>query len=62
MILTIYPVFRYKYMRVVSFIVFIIGCVLAFSGESTGWGIALMVIGVLLNWGYHLSNKPDNKE
>ena len=43
-------------MRVASFIVFILGCILLFSETSTGWGIALMVIGVLMNILHHLSN------
>ena len=36
-------------MRVASFIVFILGCILLFSEASTGFGIALMIIGFILN-------------
>ena len=43
-------------MRILSFILVILGCCLAFSGEATGWGIALIIIGVLLNIIYHFLN------
>lgn len=43
-------------MRVLSFIVFIIGCILAFSDTSVGWGVALMVLGVLMNIYHHMTN------
>ena len=36
-------------MRILSFILVIIGGCLAFSGAATAWGIALIIIGVLLN-------------
>lgn len=49
-------------MRAASFIIFIIGCILAFSEAATGLGIALMVIGVLLNWYYHLSKMAQNRK
>lgn len=47
---------RYYIMRILSFILVIIGGCLAFSGEATGWGIALIIIGVLLNIIYHFLN------
>lgn len=40
-------------MRVLSFVVFIIGCILCFSDASVGWGIALMVLGVIMNFLHH---------
>ena len=52
---------RYFIMRILSFILVIIGGCLAFSGEATGWGIALIIIGVLLNIIYHFFNYINEK-
>ena len=41
-------------MRILSFILVILGGCLAFSEEAIGWGIALIIIGVLLNIIHHL--------
>lgn len=49
-------------MRILSFIVFIIGCILTFSGEAEGLGIALMVIGVIMNILHHISNISRNRK
>ena len=42
-------------MRILSFILVILGSCLAFSGAATGWGTALIIIGVLqiLSSGLH---------
>ena len=42
------------YMRILSFILVILGGCLAFSEEAIGRGIALIIIGVLLNIIHHL--------
>lgn len=49
-------------MRILSFIVFIIGCILTFSGEAEGFGIALMVIGAIMNILHHISNISRNRK
>lgn len=40
---------RYYIMRILSFILVIIGGCLAFSGEATGWGIVIIIVGTVLN-------------
>lgn len=47
-------------MRVLSFIVFILGCIICFSDASVGWGVALMVLGALMNIFHHFSNAIDD--
>ena len=49
-------------MRILSFIVFILGCILTFSGNAEGFGIALMVIGVIVNILHHMSNISRNRK
>lgn len=43
-------------MRGLSFILAIIGGILAFSDTSVGWGVTLIVIGFIMNILHHLFN------
>ncbi len=48
-------------LRILSFIVFIIGCILCFSEAAKGFGIFLMILGFLMNVLSHIIKYYEEK-
>lgn len=47
-------------MRLLSFVLVIIGSILCFSDTSVAGGVVLIVVGVILNWIYHLAKMGEH--